>query len=170
METEVIGLYRETAPDLLRYAERIAGTPELAQDAVQEAFLRYYAARVEGRLGAAGRPWLFRVVRNYIFDRFKKLDRGAEAQSEGAETSDAGISPESLYRLTELSRLIHRRLSKREFECLSLRLHGLSYREIAREMGVETGSVATFLARALKKLRRELAIETGAGEPRGGEP
>ena len=42
-------------------------------------------------------------------------------------------------------------LSKRESECLQLRYEGYSDEEIAEELGIETGTVSTYVRRASRK-------------------
>ena len=170
LEAEVVTLYREESSALLRHAQRLAGDRELAREAVQEAFLRYFAGRLEGKLAAAGRPWLFRVVRNYIYDRLRNFDHSARAQEapEDAAPGETAVTPETQYHLAETARRIRRLLTRREFECLSLRLQGMSYQETADALGVEIGTVASLLARALKKLRAAFAPTAAppASEPR----
>ena len=46
IEREIHELYEKDAPGMLRYAFTVAGTLEAAQDAVQEAFLRYFIGPV----------------------------------------------------------------------------------------------------------------------------
>ena len=47
-------------------------------------------------------------------------------------------------------------LSSRESQCMQLRAEGLRYREIAEILGVRVPTVQTLLARAVKKLMREM--------------
>ena len=44
-------------------------------------------------------------------------------------------------------------LSPRELECLRLRQDGLNYKEIAKVLGIDSGTVGALLARGLKKIR-----------------
>ena len=71
LEQEVTELYRSTAGHLLRYALLLTENGSLAQEAVQETFLKFYVQRASGELRATGRAWLFRVLRNYILDQQK---------------------------------------------------------------------------------------------------
>jgi RNA polymerase sigma-70 factor (ECF subfamily) len=48
------------------------------------------------------------------------------------------------------------RLSPQERQCLDLRSEGLSYREIGGILGIRIATVATFLARGIQKILREL--------------
>jgi DNA-directed RNA polymerase specialized sigma24 family protein len=71
VEADLILLYDSCAAKLQRYAMTLVRDHSLAQDAVQEAFLRYSLMRTAGRSIAAPRAWLFRVLRNYLLDVVK---------------------------------------------------------------------------------------------------
>src|SRR5262249_43338587 len=66
LEEEVAELYHATSASLRRYALLLLPNRGLAQDAVQEAFLKYYVARMKGEARPLSRAWLFRRVRDYI--------------------------------------------------------------------------------------------------------
>jgi DNA-directed RNA polymerase specialized sigma24 family protein len=72
IECEVVQLYQESAASLLRYAVTVTGLMELAEDGVQESFLRYYVARVQGERILKAKGWLYCVLRNHLLDRLKE--------------------------------------------------------------------------------------------------
>lgn len=132
----------------------VAGNASLAQEAVQEAFLRYYIQRVKGELPAGGHRWLFRVARNYILDHHKSSSARTSVSLEQALTyGDERQSPHALLERSEAVTRALRILSPRELECLQLRSDGFTYQEISDMLGIETGTVASLLARAGKKIR-----------------
>ena len=49
IEQEIRELYADEAAGMLRHAVSVAGNSETAQDAVQEAFLRFFIARTAGQ-------------------------------------------------------------------------------------------------------------------------
>src|SRR5579862_5833641 len=69
LELEVGRLHEECSAELMAYAVSIMRRQDLAHDAVQEAFLRYFVERNYGRVVEHPRAWLYRVVRNYLLDR-----------------------------------------------------------------------------------------------------
>src|SRR5437899_10194893 len=69
LEAEIVALYEECASGLLRYAQSLTRCPDKARDAVQEAFLRYFAERRYGRVVEHPRAWMYQVLRNYSLDR-----------------------------------------------------------------------------------------------------
>ncbi len=159
LESEVTELYRSTAGRLLGYAMIVAGNASLAQEAVQEAFLRYYAQGVKDKLPAGGHRWLFRVTRNYILDHHKSSSARTSVGLEHALAcgDERHQSPDALLERSEAIARALRVLSPREVECLQLRSDGFTYQEIADILGIETGTVASLLARAGKKIRQEFS-------------
>lgn len=60
---EVGQLHDENAEVMLHYALIVSGSPEAAQDAVQEVFLDYFVARSAGQQIPVPKAWLFRALR-----------------------------------------------------------------------------------------------------------
>ena len=155
-EREIILLYRENAAGLFRYGVVLARNREAAQDAVQEAFLRYFIARNGGQEVERPKAWLFQVVRNLLLDSLKASTKRREVGLEAAcGRADARPDPESEYRLAEMSRRDWGLLSPRELECFRLRAEGLRYQEIAEVLVLRPGTVGALLARVQKKIREE---------------
>jgi RNA polymerase sigma-70 factor, ECF subfamily len=157
VHAEMLSLYGEHTLALLSYACKLAKDPALAQDAVQEAFLRYYVARTRNESKQSAKAWLFRVARNYVLDRLRSPER-RHLSGDGmlSGVSDARQHPESEAQTRELERRIEEMLSPREWECMKLRAEGLKYREIADVMGVECGTVGALVSRAVEKLRKRI--------------
>jgi RNA polymerase sigma-70 factor (ECF subfamily) len=65
----VRAVYRAHGSELYRFALRSLGDQGLAEEAVQETFLRAWQAanRFDERLGSL-RTWLFAIVRNVVID------------------------------------------------------------------------------------------------------
>jgi RNA polymerase sigma-70 factor (ECF subfamily) len=153
---EIVQLYRENAAGLFRYGVVLARNREAAQDAVQEAFLRYFIARNAGQEIERPKAWLFQVVRNLLLDSLKASTKRKEVGLEAAwSRADARPDPESEYRLTEMSRRYWGLLSPRELECFRLRAEGLRYQEIAEVMVLRAGTVGALLARVQRKIRED---------------
>ncbi len=164
LEREVEQLYGEQASVLFRYAVLLAGSEAAAQDAVHEAFLRYFRARVAGQQIPSPKCWLFRVLRNLILDQHRAMQNRREVGLESlSQTADGGPDPELLCWQGELSRSLAATLAPRELECFRLRAEGLRYAEIAEILGIRSGTVGALLTRAHQKLRT-LGAGLGAGK------
>ena len=136
--------------------------PALAEDVVQEAFLRAYKAFPQYQ-GASAKAWLFAIVRNCCWTALK-VERGIGRVTVGesalsteqarrlADVPDDSPTPDvELDRAREaaaLRRMIEE-LPEPFREALVLReMEELSYKEIAMVTGVAMGTVMSRLARA----------------------
>lgn len=141
---------------------------ELANDAVQEAFLR--AFRFFGSLrGEDGRPWLLRIVRNACLELMQR-EQFAAAEAFDEERHDGAaagavvvlpVNPEAAAIERAERQLVRDCVAELpcDFrEVIVLReLHGCSYREIAEIVGVPIGTVMSRLARARRLLQGRIS-------------
>jgi RNA polymerase sigma-70 factor (ECF subfamily) len=150
------------ANGLLRYACGKTGNSEVAQEGLQEAFLRYYVAWICGREILSPRAWLFEVLRNYMFDRSRASSVSREVAGEPMEhvPGDRQDPQERVERL-QMVRALEESLTGRELQCLRLRTEGLSYEEIGAAMQVRSGTVGALLARVHNKIRKQAAQNSG---------
>jgi RNA polymerase sigma-70 factor (ECF subfamily) len=151
-----------------RLAHRMTGSPQDAEDVVQETFLRAYRqlGRFESRANFS--TWLHRIAVNCSID----LIRSRRHHEAGHETSDlehfeassddrVDRSPERLM----LSAEVHARvtaamsgLSALERAAFVLRhFEGQSIEEISRALGLKTNAAKHSIFRAVRKMR--LALE-----------
>jgi RNA polymerase sigma-70 factor (ECF subfamily) len=143
---------------VLRICLGFCSSYEEAEDLAQDVYVRAYRG-----LGKLERPdlaklWLFRIARNAGLDHKKTLRRRSQLLrtwandeiSTGTVRSENPPVPDA--RLAGLKSAI-RRLPSRFREVFVLREYGnLSYEEIARTLGIETGTVMSRLARSRKKI------------------
>jgi len=145
---------------LVRYAARLTGSIEVAEDLVQNSFLALCDELLRGIKIHSPKAWTFRVVRRQVNrELYHNKDRGIAVESidrfdtpDAAEAAfpvlwvDANDEPD------ELSRYLGY-LSPREEEVILMRLEGYRYAEIAETLCVSRETVKTLLARAMKKIR-----------------
>ena len=155
IELEVANLHERHGRALLRYAVSLARREDVASDAVQEAFLRYFVERRYGRVIQNPPAWLFHVVRNYVRDRLKAFPVHLEVEPEVLDRLPATQrNPEEAARDSETARQLAATLTDRELECFSLRAEGLSYDEIGVVMEIRPGTVGAVLSRVHQKLAK----------------
>ncbi len=153
---EVGVLHDQNAAVMLHYALILCGSPEAAQDAVQEVFLEYFVARSGGQHIPAPKAWLFRTLRARLLGEKRLgaswpevgLDEAARAQELAGPREPGSKWADLLWR--KLDRL----LTPRELDCVRLRAEGLQYDEIAETLGLRPGTVSALLARSHKKIRK----------------
>lgn len=148
-------LYESTYHPVWAYVFRMAGDRSVADDVVQEAFVRVLqtprAVRERGPL----EPYLYRVASNLLRDHWRR--RGRDARLHRALSLRAGArerprSGGALERSHELEATFHA-LKPRERALLWLaHVDGYSHREIATILSLRPLSVRVLLARARKRL------------------
>jgi RNA polymerase sigma-70 factor (ECF subfamily) len=68
--------------ELVAYSRRLLGAhADLAEDVVQEAYLRLHECAAAGDPVEEARPWLFRVARNLALDERRRGRRGDDVLS-----------------------------------------------------------------------------------------
>ena len=153
IERVVVAAYEKYAAELFAYATSIIHGEDGALDAVQESFLRYFVELSYGRRVENPRAWLYRVVRNYLFDRMGSAAVKRETfLIETEKMAETKPGPEAMVEQAQMAEQITSLLTGREMECLRLRSEELSYEEIAGILGVRPGTVSALLTRAHKKL------------------
>jgi len=158
-------LFVDLESPLLGYALRLTGERVVAEDLVQEAFMRLHAQFEEVR---EPRRWLYRTVHNLALnhrrDSAKTISlqpQRDEADSPVADTTDPQPLPDQQIARLEsigLVRLSLAALDERSREVVRLKFNeDLSYAQISERTGLKTGHVGYLLHHALKTIAAELA-------------
>ena len=154
------------APALLRYVTRLLNNASIAQDIVQETFLRLW--RRAGAWPAAPRAlsaWLYRTAHNTAVDHIRRETRlrrlhETQADDPAVGPGDPPVAPAAALDEVERRRLALEhlaRLAPAERQVLLLRLQeGLSYREISLITGRSEGNVGCLLHHATQNLAARL--------------
>jgi RNA polymerase sigma-70 factor (ECF subfamily) len=163
--------YDRTARSLWAYLSRITGSPDLADDLLQEAYYRFLRAGAPHENDAHRRNSLFRIATNLARDRHR---RGLRAHLVGLPETDHGslqlaarVDVEGdAARRTDLGRALAQ-MKPRERQILWLAYaQGSSHRDIAGALGLKAASIRLLLFRARRKLAR--LLRTNHGELEGG--
>lgn len=155
----------DAAHNLARWLVR---DPTMAEDVVQDAYeraCRYFAAF----RGGSGRAWLMQIVRNVAYSTLAAQRRrgevslnggmhGADEDGVDVDIPDSAPGPDALLEqrrdLVTLNNALNA-LPVAWRECLILReVETLSYKEMARIIGVPIGTVMSRLSRARTALQR----------------
>ncbi|MGE9267923.1 MAG: RNA polymerase sigma factor [Verrucomicrobiales bacterium] len=156
-------VFRLEESPLIRYAFGILGRRELAEEVVQEAFLKLHGHWGEVELP---RPWLYRCVRNLALNVIRKSRR--EEVSDELEGRDSGERPDEECRRMEALgqvRMLLAEMGRRDREMIHLKyFEEKKYAEIAEKTGLSVGNVGYRLHHLLKEMAeslRKLGIEGG---------
>ncbi len=148
-------------------AERLANSllrdPQLAEDAVQEAFARIYAARDRYETGCAFGTYLSAVVRRVCIDELRRRKHRPVPSEKLPEPPADSAEAECLRRL-ESRRLLDTVAELDEKDrrlLLGFSLEGRSARELAEETGMTPGQVRVRLHRIRRKIREGAREQDG---------
>ncbi len=160
---ETIEAYQLHAGVLLAYTHRLTRDDALAQDALQETFLRFFLALIQGEDIRHTRAWLHRVAHNYICETLRSAPVRTAVPLENATDDrirdDRGLpGADHAADWIEAARSL---LAPREWQCVQLRAEGFDYTEIATELAIRPGTVGSLLHRAAGKLRIRLRKKEG---------
>src|ERR1017187_11033143 len=154
LRQETLEVYQELSGALTGYAFRLTSNVGLAQDAVQETFLRFFLVRMQGETIRNPSAWLHRVAHNYICETVRSSAVQACVSLDEEALGKAQVPPETAS--VEWEEVFKNLLAPREFECFRLRSEGLDYIEIAAAMSIRPGTVGAVLHRVGQKIRLTL--------------
>jgi RNA polymerase sigma-70 factor (ECF subfamily) len=166
-------IYEAFRPRVFSFLARLCGRRDLAEDLLQETWLRLASQAPELREDTRLGPWLFTVARNLFISQWRRqryaLDRQGELEGQQA-LSPGWISPFDLAAAGETERALERALaalplSSREV-ILLVAIEHLEIAEVARALSLSPEAVRQRLSRARAQLAEHLATLEGRKETR----
>ena len=147
-------LYRRYWERLYSFAFRYLRSKEDAEEVTQDVFCRIWRGRAHWVPAGAVRNYLYLAVRNSARDR---LERAAVARrwsmSQREPAAEVPSDPEAADLVAAVERALAELPSKRAEVCKLRLIGGLSYAQIAAQLGICEKTVETQIARGLKFLR-----------------
>jgi RNA polymerase sigma-70 factor (ECF subfamily) len=148
-------IYDIEAGRMVGVARRMLRRQDLAEEAVQDAFMRVWRAARTFDPGKGGaRTWLYAILRNCAISILR--DEGRFTSDEDASEAAAPMTDNALARLPEssaLRRCLERLDSERRAVVVLAYVHGLSHGELAGKLGVPLGTVKSWVRRSLISLQ-----------------
>jgi RNA polymerase sigma-70 factor, ECF subfamily len=143
-------LYDRFGARLYGIAHRILRDPALAEDAVQEAFVKIWrnAGKYHRARGSA-LGWVVIIVRRAAFD-LRPRDRVGESVEIAAEQPETEMLDPGLARALDALPETHRKA------LLLMYVYGLTHAELAAAMGAPLGTVKSWVRRAATALKKSL--------------
>jgi RNA polymerase sigma-70 factor, ECF subfamily len=167
-ESALTSLYDRLSSLAYGVALRVAGNPDAAEDAVQEAFLRVWrrADRFDAARGRA-RPWFLRLVRNVAIDQRRARGVRDRAETEKILEVSEKVSSEQpdevaarSERAGRLRAALEQLLPLEQRRAIEIAyFEGLSHSEIAEREGMPLGTVKTRIRDGVLRLRAFLVRE-----------
>lgn len=150
--------------EFLRFLERRLGDPALAEDILQDAFVRSLEKGGDVRDETSSVAWFYRMLRNAVIDHYRRRgtrDRALETLAR--EMEGAVEPPPDLH--DEICGCVKRLAStlKPEYEQAIRRVEvdGVPVGEFAAEAGISPGNAAVRVFRAREALRRQVRASCG---------
>ena len=155
----VRAVYAAHGPELYRFALRSLGDRGLAEEAVQETFVRAWQAanRFDDALGSL-RTWLFAIVRNVVIDLSRaRAVRPALASETASEPIVLDDDVERVLIAWQVEEALQKLSGEHREALVEVHYKGRPYVEVASDFGVPVGTVKSRVYYALKAMR--LALE-----------
>ena len=170
-----------------RFALRLSGSQDEAEDLVQDTYLRAFRAWEQYSPGTRCKSWLFTICRNVFLRQRERSQRHEEILLETAQDDSRAVSrespvfaasrdqdPEGEFFRSMVDEQIFAAIDKlpEEYRVVVVLsdLEDLSYGEIADVMEIPVGTVKSRLFRGRRQLQRRLydyALEMGYISERG---
>lgn len=157
-------------PALRSYALGLSGNAaiadDLVQDCIERAIRRLDTLQSEERMA----PWLRAILFNLFIDERRRFRNrsGREETDQLDDIADITAGPDLKQETGEVLRATTRLTLPHRQVLLLIAVEGLSYREVAEELGVPIGTVMSRLARARDQLREILSGSPAAMPGRTG--
>ena len=160
-EASVAAAYRAHGPELYRAAYRSLSDGPLAEEAVQEVFVRAWrAAERYDPMVASLRTWLFAILRNVVVDMARAravrpaLATEAVLDRESADDVDEFDRALASWQVEEA---LLRVSDEHRVALVEVHVRGRPYGEVAADLGVPVGTLKSRVYYGLKALR--IALE-----------
>jgi len=155
--------YSRSARPLWAYLARVSADPALADDLMQESFVRFLTAdRPEFSLAdgeIAARRYLFRIATNLLRDYWRRPAQASIEELPEELFSNPDLSAQADSQAVLGPALAQMRPRDRQLLWLA-HAEGYSHREIAQITGLGSASIRLLLFRARRKIARILTAQT----------
>lgn len=157
-------LYEKYAHNIYAFCFSRLGTREEAEDATQTTFLNACRSLRRGVVPELELAWLLKIANHVILNRRRAASRRRRIEMPHDLTSLEHVFPAREHDVDELIGIdrVIASLPGRQRQAFVLReMQGLSYREVAEELGLSQAAVETLLFRARRSLAQRLEQPTG---------
>lgn len=160
----VEAIYLSHQSELQFHLARIVDCPEIAADLVQESFI-IFCREAQKQTIDHPRGFLFRVAKNLAYDHIKHrkvTENYAQANDQSLLPPNDFPSAEKLVsideRLTAIKRILDQLPLRTQEIFIQNRVYGMTYAEIAKELGISDSAVEKHMAKALLHCRAQFKV------------
>ncbi len=156
---------------MLSFMYRMARNTAVAEELVQEVFLRVYRSRATYNAEAKFSTWLYRIATNLAVNhardtKYEKPELSVSLDEPDSETgqmpdlADGGLSAEQALlrqeRLAAIRQHVHNLPERQRMAVLMHKYQGMDYRQIAEVLKLSESATKSLLFRAYETLREKL--------------
>lgn len=149
-ESQFEAFYNEHSRPLWAYVRRLANSAEVADDVMQESFMRFLGAKPASNTNE--KAYLYRIATNLVYDYFRRHARETKRQTEYASNHAEEPVYEPFAPDSDLTEFFGKlKVQERALFWLAY-VEGYQHDEIAETLGLNSLSVRVLLFRARRKL------------------
>lgn len=154
-------LFKEYFKALSVYAKKYLNDLDLAQDIVQEVFVKFYEQRNSMMVHTSLKALLYQSVRNRCLDHIRSQQtRSTHHENILMLSKGADVDAVDFMEQVELEEKIYQSIAGLPEQCQVIfklsRLEGKRNQEIADELSLSKRTVETQISNALKRLRKDI--------------
>jgi RNA polymerase sigma-70 factor (ECF subfamily) len=165
-------IFSGLAPRLRLFLQRMCGSPDVAEDLMQETFLRIHHCRGSFARGKQVAPWAYAIARNCFISHVRSAKAKLAKASVDADQvelpaiSSASVEEESIARQTArvVTGVLASLTPSRREAFILLRYEGLSVAAAAQIVGISEGALKIRAFHAYEALRAALAEMDAPGD------
>lgn len=159
--TELYGLYVKR---LYAFSLRIIKSPELAEDAVHDVFVKIWENKHKVDPERSFQSYLFTVARNHLFNIIKRSQLESSFRDQimkNAEPSQNQVEEVYQYRESNsnLQQAITHLPERRKLIFELCHNEGLTYKQVAEKLGITDSTVNSQMVKALKSIKDFLLLK-----------
>jgi RNA polymerase sigma factor (sigma-70 family) len=160
-------LFRRYHKDLYRYAAKFCRDKEMAEDQIQNLFLKIWLRRENLGDVTAVKTYLWTSLRRELITEMNRIDKNVDPDKLENSTSKFSLSAEEFIIKNELTNYRKRQLAKaidtltsKQKEILYLRFYeGMSYQEIEDIMDINYQVARNYLYKSLQSLKENVNLD-----------
>jgi RNA polymerase sigma-70 factor (ECF subfamily) len=163
-ESEIARVLVDGHRELLAFVERRVGDRHLAEDILQEAFVRGLEKGGALRDGESAVAWVYRVLRNAVIDHHRRRGAAARAlDAFAAEVGDAVSAPPEIAAsvCACVSQLAATLKPEYEDALRSIDVDGVAVKDYAERTGISKSNAAVRVFRARQALLKQVTASCG---------
>jgi RNA polymerase sigma-70 factor (family 1) len=151
-------LYDGFHHDLYRFAQNTVKSSTLAEDIIQDTFIKVWDKRTQLDPSKSIKSYLFTICRNLCLDTLQKAGNTEPLRAEIIENYLSQIEDNEiiLQNETRLRQAIETLPTQRRLIFEKAKIENLNYDQIATQLGISKGTVSDHLVKAMRTVRQYL--------------